>query len=94
MIQSKFAFLFVRPISEAQKPQIPKYPQKKHRRVHANFFVKFARIFAFFPVTRVRNPAEIVQEKLVRMNFFLFWWIFFSGGFSSSEILIAFVGYT
>ena len=35
-------------------PQNPKY-QKKHR-VYTNFFEEFARMFAFFPVTQVRNP--------------------------------------
>ena len=50
---------------EAQKPtQNPDIP-KKHR-VHANFFEKFARTFAFFPVTRVRNPTEIVQKNLFK----------------------------
>ena len=50
---------------EAEKPtQNPEIP-KKHR-VYANFFEKFARTFAFFPVTRVRNPAEIVQINSFR----------------------------
>ena len=50
-----------------QDPEIP----KKHR-VYTNFFEKFARTFAFFPVMRVRNPTEIVQKKkLVQMNFFI-----------------------
>ena len=50
---------------EARKPtQNPEIP-KKHR-VHTNFFEKFARTFAFFPVTRVRNPTEIVQKNLFR----------------------------
>ena len=45
--------------SPTQNPEIP----KKHR-VYANFFEKFARTFALFPVTRVRNPMEIVQINL------------------------------
>ena len=50
---------------EAQKPtQNPEIP-KKHG-VHANFFEKFARTFAFLPVTRVRNPTEIVQKNLFK----------------------------
>ena len=30
------------------------------------FFQKFAHIFAFFPVTRVRNPMEIAQKNLFK----------------------------
>ena len=48
----------------------PEIPPKC--RVHADFFEKFARTFALFPVTRVRNPTEIVYKKLVQMNFFIF----------------------
>ena len=47
-------------------PEIP----KKHR-VYTIFFEKFARTFAFFPMTRVRNPTEIVQMNLFRWTFFL-----------------------
>ena len=49
----------------------PKSPPKsrnaneKHR-VCANFFEKCARTFAFFPVTRVRNPTGIAQKNLFR----------------------------
>ena len=48
-------------------PKIPKY-QKKHR--------KFTRTFAYFPVTRVRNPMEIVQKKTCSDELFYFGWIF------------------
>ena len=60
---------------ETQNPEIP----KKHR-VHTNFFGMFARTFAYFPVTRVRNPTENCSEKLVEMNLFIwggFWGVNF-----------------
>ena len=38
----------------------------EERRVYANFFEKFARTFAFCPVTRVRNPTIIVKKNLFR----------------------------
>ena len=67
---------------EAQKPtQNPELPTKKHR-VHTNFFENFARIFAFFPVTRVsQEPNRNYSQKLVQMNLYMlggFWrgWIF------------------
>ena len=44
-----------------QNPEIP----KKHR-VYTNFFEKFTRTFPCFPVTRVRNPTEIVQINSFR----------------------------
>ena len=53
----------------------PKIPKKRNR-VYANVFEKFARTFAFFPVTQVRNPTEIVQKNLFR-QFFLFFGGFF-----------------
>ena len=58
----------------------PKSRNTKKRRIHPNFFKKFARTFACFPVTRVRKPREIVQKNLFRW-IFLFWvdflgWIF------------------
>ena len=60
---------------EAQRPtRNPELPKKK-RRVYTNFFEKFARTFAFFPVTRVRTPDGNCSEKLVQINFF------FLGGF-------------
>ena len=50
---------------EAQQPtQNPEIP-KKHR-VYTNFFEEFARTFPYFPVTRVRNPTEIVQKNLFK----------------------------
>ena len=63
-----------------QNPEIP----KKHR-VHTNFFDKFARTFPCFPVTRVRNPAEIVQINSFRWTF-LFWVDFFRVDFSACDI--------
>ena len=60
---------------EAPKPtQNPEIPPK--HRVYANFFERFARTFAFFPVTQVRNPTKIVQKNLFRWTF-LFWVDFF-----------------
>ena len=50
----------------------PKFRITPKCRVYTNFFEKFARTFAFFPVTRVRNPTEICSEKLVQMNCFFF----------------------
>ena len=38
---------------------------KKHR-VYTNFFDKFARTLPCFPVTRVRNPTELVQINSFR----------------------------
>ena len=53
------------PKIEAPKPtQNPEIP-KKHR-VYTNFIEKFARTFPYFPVTRVRNPTEIIQKNLFR----------------------------
>ena len=49
--------------SEAPKPN-PKSRNTKKHCVYTNFFKKFARTFAFFPVTRVRNPLEILQRNL------------------------------
>ena len=50
----------------------PKYRNtKKTRRVHTNFFEKFARTFACFPVTWVRNPVRIVQKKTCSDDFFI-----------------------
>ena len=66
-------------IQGANHSEIP----KRHR-VYTNFSETFARTFAFFPVTRVRNPTEICSEKLVQTNSFILGG-FFSGGFSSSE---------
>ena len=58
------------PKLEAHKPtQNPEIP-KKHR-VHTNFFERFARTFAFFSVTRVRNRTEIVQKNLFRWTFLI-----------------------
>ena len=62
------------PLEAKNPPQIPKY-HKKHR-VRTNFFEKFARTFAFFPVMRVRNTTKIVQKNLFRWTF-LFWVDFF-----------------
>ena len=42
-----------------------RYTKKKHP-VYTNFFKKFARTFAFFSVTRVRNPTENFQKNLSR----------------------------
>ena len=67
------------PKEPTPNPDIP----KKYC-VYTNFFEEFARTFAFFPVTRVRNPMEIVQKELVRMIFFILGG-FFSGGFSCPE---------
>ena len=41
--------------------------EKKHR-AYTIFFEKFARTFAVFPVTRVRNPTAIAQKNL--FNYF------------------------
>ena len=72
------------PLIEARKPtQNPEIPKKYC--VHANFFEKFARTFAFFPMTEVRKTDGNCSEKLVQMNFFILGG-FFSGGFSSSEL--------
>ena len=69
---------------EAPKPT--QYPQiKKHQR-YANLFEKFAWHFAFFPVTQVRNPTEIVQKNLFRWTFLF--WMAFSDGFSSSNFSV------
>ena len=62
-------------------PEIP-----KNHRVYMNFFEKFARTFAFFPVTRIRNPTEIVQKNLFRRAF-LFWVDFFWVGFHPLNFL-------
>ena len=51
--------------------QNPEITTRQHR-IYTNFFEKFARTFAFFPVTRIRNPTEIVQKNLFRWTF-LFW---------------------
>ena len=73
---------------ETEKPTPNPALPKKHL-VYTIVFEKFARTFAFFPVTR----------KLVQMNFFLLglgffsffrvdirvYFFLFSGGFSSSE---------
>ena len=53
-------------------PQILKYAPNKTPHLHEPFFEQFVRFFAFFPVTRVRNPTEIVQNNLFR-------WIFYFG---------------
>ena len=50
--------------------------QKLFRKVRANFCflpcdTKFVRTFAFFPVTRVRNTTEIVQNNLFKSTFIL-----------------------
>ena len=58
--------------SRGRKAQ-PKSRNTKIHHVHTNFFEKFARTFAFFPVTQVRNPKEIVQNRWT----FLFWVDFF-----------------
>ena len=63
---------------EAPKPtQNPEIP-KKHR-THKNFFKKFAQTLAFFPVTRVRNPTEIVQKTCSDERFYFGWilWVDF-----------------
>ena len=62
-------------ILETPKPT-PKSRNTKKHSVYTNFFEKFARTVAFFPVTRVRNPTEIVQKNLFRWTF-LFWVDFF-----------------
>ena len=49
---------------------------KKNGAFKRTFFEKFARTFAFFPVMRVRNPAEVVQKNAFRWTF-LFWVDFF-----------------
>ena len=72
------------PLLEAHKPtQHPEIPKKNC--VYANFFENFARNFAFFPVTRVRNTTEIVQKKNFSNELFYFGWIF-SGGLSCSNL--------
>ena len=64
-----------------QNPEIP-----KQHRVQANFFKKFARTFAFFPVTRVRNPTKLFRttssDELLHVG-----WIF-SGGLSSCDFFL------
>ena len=52
---------------------------RKHR-VYTNFFKKFVRTLAFFPVTQVRNSAESVQKNLFRWTF-LYWVDFFESIF-------------
>ena len=61
-----------RRILEAQKttpnPEIPKKGARSHellQKARANF--------CLFPLTRVRNPTEIVQKKLVQMTFYFGW---------------------
>ena len=57
-----------RPLMEAEKPtRNPEIPKK--RRVHANFFEKFARTFRVVPVTRVRSATEIVHLNLFIWTF-------------------------
>ena len=63
-------------------PQIRKYPQK--HRVYTDIFEKFARTFAFFHVTQVRNLTEIVQKNLLR-RIFVYIGQNFSDGSSSSD---------
>ena len=76
-------------ILEAQKPTPnPEIPTKTVRL--RELFEKFARTFAFFPVTRVRKPTEIVQ-KTCSDELFYFGWIF-SGGFSFSEFNRTLIG--
>ena len=58
----KSSFFFL----EARQP-----PQNPETRVYTNFFEKFARTFALFSVTQVRNQTEFVQERLVQMNFYI-----------------------
>ena len=45
---------------------------KKHR-AYTNFFENFARTFAFFPLTRVKNPTEIVQKNCSHELFYFGW---------------------
>ena len=66
-----------------QNSEIP-----KNHRVHTNFFEKFARTFAFFPVTRVSNPTEIVQKNLFGWTF-LFWVDFFGWIFLLWRLLLS-----
>ena len=62
----------------------PKSRNTKKHRVYANFLEKFARTFAFFPVTRVGNATGIVHRKTCSDERFLLWvdffgWLFFIG---------------
>ena len=52
----------------------PQSRNTKKKRVYTNVFEKFVQTFACYPVTRVRNPTEIVQKNLFR-------WTFIYGGF-------------
>ena len=69
------------PKKPTQNPEMP----KRHR-VYTNFFGKFTRTFAFFPVTRVRNPTEIVQINLFRWSFYF--GVILSIGFSSCDMRV------
>ena len=59
LVVVELVLTFLEAAKPTQNPEIP----KKHR-VYTNFFEEFARTFALFPVTRVRNPTEIVQMNL------------------------------
>ena len=50
--------------------------QNPHPNSRNELFKKFARTSACFPLIRVRNPAEIVEENLFQVNCF-FWVDFF-----------------
>ena len=53
-----------------QNPEIP-----KSTAFTLAFFEKFVRTSTFFPVTRVRNPTEIIQKNCSDA-LFIFGWIF------------------
>ena len=57
----------------------PKSRNTKKHRVYTNFFEKFSRTCAFFPVTRVRNQRRLFR-KTCSDELFYFGWIF-PGGF-------------
>ena len=61
----------------------PKSEIPKTLRLHDFVFGEFAGTFAFFPLTRVRNPTEMFQKDFFR-SAFLFWVDFFRW-ISSSE---------
>ena len=80
---SKYMLAYPDDMIGGTKPTPNPETPKKHR-VYTNLFEKFARTFAFFPVTRVTyDPTEIVQKNLFRCTFLF--WVEFSGGLSSCE---------
>ena len=57
----------------------PSPPKEKHR-IYVDIFEKFEWTFAFFHVTRVRNPTAIVQKNVFRWIFYLGSGFFCGGG--------------